>query len=136
MTTSTSKADTLYACLEGVIFGLKDGFEAVNEVNNNTNETFVVGGGAKSQTWLNLLSSAINTNINQGEDSNLGPSLGVARLAMMATGKFDQEQVMKKMLVKSIINTNPQLVEILNKRYQVWSQIVSTNLNIAKNITE
>ena len=136
MTTSTSKADMLYACLEGVIFGLKDGFEAVNEVNNNTNETFVVGGGAKSQTWLTLLSSAINININQGEDSNLGPSLGVARLAMMATGEFDQEQVMKKMLVKSIINTNPQLVEILNKRYQVWSQIVSANLNIAKNITE
>ena len=33
-TPSTSKADLLYACLEGVIFGLKDGFEAVNEVNN------------------------------------------------------------------------------------------------------
>ena len=136
MTTSTSKADMLYASLEGVIFGLKDGFEAVNEVNSYTNETFVVGGGAKSQTWLNLLSSAINTNINQGEDANLGPSLGVARLAMMATGEFDQEQVMKKMLVKSIINTNSQLVEILNKRYQVWSQIVSANLKIAKNITE
>jgi len=136
LTSSTSKADMLYASLEGVIFGLKDGFEAVNEVNNNTNETFVVGGGAKSQTWLTLLSSAINTEINQGEDSNLGPSLGVARLAMMATGKFDQEQVMKKMLVKSIINTNPKLVEILNKRYLVWSQIVSANLNIAKKITE
>ena len=46
-----------------------------------------------------LLSSAINININQGEDSNLGPSLGVARLAMMETGEFNQEQVMKKMLV-------------------------------------
>ena len=55
---------------------------------------------------------------------------------MMSTGKFDQEQVMKKMLVKSIITTNPQLVEILNKRYLVWSQIVSSNLKIAKKITE
>ena len=135
LTTSTSKADLLYASLEGVIFGLKDGFEAVNEVNNNTKETFVVGGGAKSQTWLNLLSSAINTEIIEGEDSNLGPSLGVARLAMIATREFDQDQVMKKMLVKKIINTNPQLVEILNKRFQVWSQIASTNLKIAKKIT-
>jgi len=135
LTTSTSKADLLYACLEGVIFGLKDGFEAVNEVNNNTKETFVVGGGAKSQTWLNLLSSAINTEIIEGEDSNLGPSLGVARLAMIATREFDQDQVMKKMLVKKIINTNQQLVEILNKRFQVWSQIASTNLKIANKIT-
>lgn len=136
LTTLTSKADMLYATLEGVIFGLKDGFEAVNEVNNKTNETFVVGGGAKSRTWLNLLSSAINTEIIQGEDSNLGPSLGVARLAMMATGKFDQDEVMKKMSVKCIIKTKPELVEILNKRYQVWSQIALANLNIAKKITE
>ena len=135
LTTSTSKADLLYASLEGVIFGLKDGFEAVNEVNNNTKETFVVGGGAKSQTWLNLLSSAINTEIIEGEDSNLGPSLGVARLAMIATNEFDQDQVMKKMLVKKIINTNQQLVEILNKRFQVWSQIASTNLKLANKIT-
>ncbi len=136
MTTSTSKSDVLYAILEGVVFGLKDGFEAVNEVNLNTNETFVVGGGARSQTWLNLLSSSINTNINQGEDSSLGPSLGVARLAMMTTGKFDQAQVMKKLIVRSIVNTNQQLVEILSKRYQVWKQIVSANLNIAKKINE
>ena len=134
ITTSSSKAGMLYAVLEGVTFGLKDGFEAVNEINEKTDETYVVGGGAKSETWLKLLSSAINTQIIQGEDSNLGPSLGVARLAMISTGKFDQENVMKKIHTQKIINTSSQLVDILNKRYEVWSQIVSANLKIAKNI--
>ncbi|MBT4645754.1 MAG: xylulokinase [Pelagibacteraceae bacterium] len=134
ITTSSSKAGMLYALLEGVTFGLKDGFEAVNEINEKTDETYVVGGGAKSETWLKLLSSAINTQIIQGEDSNLGPSLGVARLAMISTGKFDQENVMKKIHTQKIINTSSQLVDILNKRYEVWSQIVSANLKIAKNI--
>ena len=134
MTTSSSKAGMLYAVLEGVTFGLKDGFEAVNEINDKTDETYVVGGGAKSETWLKLLSSAINTKIIQGEDSNLGPSLGAARLAMISTGKFDQEKVMKKIATQKIINTSFQLVDILNKRYEVWSQIVSANLKIANNI--
>jgi len=134
ITTSSSKAGMLYALLEGVTFGLKDGFEAVNEINEKTDETYVVGGGAKSETWLKLLSSAINTQIIQGEDSNLGPSLGVARLAMISTGKFDQENVMKKIHAQKIINTSSQLVDILNKRYEVWSQIISANLKIAKNI--
>ena len=136
VTTSTTKAEMMYAVLEGIIFGLRDGFDAVNEVNNHTDETFVVGGGAKSETWLNLLSSSINKKIMQGEDSNLGPSLGVARLAMIATGEFKQDLVMKKMVVKKLININPQLVEILNRRYQVWLEIVLANLSIAKKITK
>jgi len=41
---------------------------------------------------------------------------------------------MKKIHTQKIINTNSQLVDILNKRYEVWSQIVSANLKIAKNI--
>ncbi len=40
-----------------------------------------------------------------------------SKLLFVQNKKIDQEQVMKKMLVKSIINTNPKLVEILNKRY-------------------
>ena len=135
MTTSSSKADMFYAVLEGVTFGLKNGFEAVNEINDQTDETYVVGGGAKSETWLKLLSSAINTKIIQGEDSNLGPSLGAARLAMISTGNFDQQKVMKKIYAQKIINSSPKLVEILNKRYEIWSQIVSVNVKIAKNIT-
>jgi len=54
---------------------------------------------------------------------------------MISTGNFDQQKVMKKIYAQKIINTSPQLVEILNKRYEIWSQIVSTNLTIAKNIT-
>ena len=54
---------------------------------------------------------------------------------MISTGNFDQQKVMKKIYAQKIINTSPQLVEILNKRYEIWSQIVSANLTIAKNIT-
>ena len=73
-------------------FGIKDGFQAVEKINKNTNETYIVGGGSKSNFWANLVGSAINKTIIVGEDSNLGPSLGVARLAMLATKKYKLSQ--------------------------------------------
>ena len=133
--TSTSKAAILYSVLEGVTFGIKDGFQAVEKINKNTNETYIVGGGSKSNFWANLVGSAINKTIIVGEDSNLGPSLGVARLAMMATKNFTSKDVFKKMPIRKETNVDKKLLEILNKRYAVWSEIVSTNLIIADKLT-
>ncbi len=128
--TSTSKAAIIYSVLEGVTFGIKDGFKAVEAINKNTDETYIVGGGSKSDFWSNLVGSAINKSIIIGEDSNLGPSLGAARLAMMATKNFASKDVFKKMPIRKETNVDKKLSEILSKRYSVWSEIVSTNLTI------
>ena len=132
--TSTSKAEIFYSVLEGITFGIKDGYEAVEQVNKTSDETYIVGGGSKNQFWANLLSSSINKEMIIGEDSNLGPSLGAARLAMIATGNFEYKDVFKKMPIKNTTKVDLKLNEILNKRYTVWSEIVSTNLKIADKI--
>ena len=129
--TSTTKSAMLYAVLEGVTFGIKNGYEIIEEINNKTEETYIVGGGSKSEFWANFISSAINKKIIIGEDSNLGPSLGVARLAMMATNNFSKKEVFKKMPIKKETHINEQLSNILDKRYKKWLEIVSTNLQIA-----
>ena len=87
--------------------------------------------GSKSDFWTNLVGSAINKSIIIGEDSNLGPSLGAARLAMMATKNFASKDVFKKMPIRKETSVDKKLSEMLNKRYAIWSEIVSTNLKIA-----
>ncbi len=129
--TSTSKVEMLYSVLEGITFGIKNGFLSVEEINQNTTETYIIGGGSKSEFWVNLLSSAINKKIIIGEDSNLGPSLGVARLAMIATNNFSKKEVFKKIPIKKETDIDEKLLNILNKRYEKWLEIVSTNLKIA-----
>ena len=129
--TSTSKVEMLYSVLEGITFGIKNGFLSVEEINQNTTETYIIGGGSKSEFWVNLLSSAINKKIIIGEDSNLGPSLGVARLAMIATNNFSKQEVFKKIPIKKETDIDEKLLNILNKRYEKWLEIVSTNLKIA-----
>ena len=50
---------------------------------------------------------------------------------MMATKNFSRKEVFKKMPIRKKTNVDEKLSEILNKRYTIWSEIVSTNLNIA-----
>ena len=112
-------------------YGVSLSFISVEAINKNTDETYIVGGGSKSDFWANLVGSAINKSIIIGEDSNLGPSLGVARLAMMATKNFASKDVFKKMPIRKETNVDEKLSEMLNKRYAIWSEIVSTNLKLA-----
>ena len=71
-----------YAVLEGISFGIFDGFNSIQSVNQKFDDIFVVGGGSRSSYWLNLLSSILNRKLSICEQSEFGAALGVARLAM------------------------------------------------------
>lgn len=130
--TSTEKDAMLYSVIEGISFGIKDGFDAIEGKNSNTNEIYIVGGGSKSIFWSQLISSTLNKKLILGQDSNLGPSLGAARLAMLSNKNMPISDVFYKMKFKKVIQINKQLSDILDKRYKVWKDIVLTNEKIAK----
>ena len=96
----------------------------------------MVGGGSKSDVWSKLLASTLNRPIIIGEDADLGPALGVARLAMLATKDFKKEDVIKGMKTLKISDLSKNLSDILQKRYYIWKKIVYENEPIAKSIME
>jgi len=135
--TSTSIEAIIYSVIEGISFGIKDGFEAVHSVSPKSSQTYLVGGGAKSNFWANFISSALNQPIIVGEDADLGPALGVARLAMLATKEFKKQDIIKSMTIKKEYKcTDKILFERLYKRYQRWKNITETNEPIAKSLTK
>ena len=95
-----------------------------------------MGGGSKSNFWVNLITSALNQPIIVGEDSALGPALGVARLAMLATKDYKKEEIVKSMPIQKEYNVSENLFERLNTRYQIWKEIVVANELIAKNLMD
>lgn len=81
MTHETTPADLVQAVLEGVSFALLDGLDAVRSAQNINNSIDVIGGGAKSAYWLQLLADVFAIPMDYREGGDVGPALGAARLA-------------------------------------------------------
>ena len=81
---STDLASLTYAVLEGVSFAFADGVEAVNQCGVTAQEITVIGGGARSAYWRQMLADILGTKVVFSEDGVVGPALGAARLAQLA----------------------------------------------------
>ena len=83
---ATDAARLGYAVIEGVSFGLRDGLEALNAAGSRVSRLSLVGGGARSAFWAQLLATVLNIEIVTHADSTVGGALGAARLAWLASG--------------------------------------------------
>ena len=75
-----------YAVLEGVGFGLLDGWRALTVDGDGAASLALVGGGARSEWWATLLASLLNVRLVSGVGAEAGGALGAARLAWLACG--------------------------------------------------
>ncbi|ROZ72051.1 xylulokinase [Ramlibacter sp. WS9] len=76
-------ADIGYAVMEGVAFGLKDGLMAMQR-DAATGELALVGGGARSDAWAQLLASALGCVLRRADGAHAAAAVGAARLAWLA----------------------------------------------------
>ena len=76
-------ADIAYAVVEGVSFGLRDGLDTLERP---VGDLALVGGGARSVWWAQLLADILEVPLALGEGGEAGGALGAARLAWLADG--------------------------------------------------
>jgi xylulokinase len=95
MTHATTRAHCTYAVLEGVAFALCDGLAALQEAGTEVQQLSLVGGGARSRFWAQLLADALNVEILVSAGGDAGGALGAARLGWLAAGG-DEAQVCAK----------------------------------------
>jgi xylulokinase len=75
-----------YAVLEGVSFGLVDGWAGLQVDAREVTGLSLVGGGARSALWAQLLASSLGVTLRIHEGGEAGGALGAARLAWLADG--------------------------------------------------
>jgi xylulokinase len=80
----TDRASLTYAVLEGVAFGLADGYHALQAVGTSVASASLVGGGARSRLWAELIASALGLPLHRHQGGEVGAAFGAARLAMLA----------------------------------------------------
>ncbi len=82
----TTRGACAYAVLEGVAFGMADGLFALCEAGAEVRRLSLVGGGARSSLWAQLMADVLGVEIVVHAGSPTGAALGAARLAWMAVG--------------------------------------------------
>ncbi len=98
MSTTTTKDDMTLAVLEGVAFSLKDILVRINEMGVDVKTARIIGGGAKSKLWCQIIANVLNVDI-ENINSEEGPALGAALLAMVGCGQYkDVEEAADKII--------------------------------------
>ena len=77
-------ADLAYAVMEGVSFGLLDGWRVMGQTTASDVSLALVGGGARSAAWAQILANTLQCPLHRSPESAVAAALGAARLAWMA----------------------------------------------------
>ena len=124
MTMDTTRADLVQAVLEGVAYAIRDSVEVARSLGITINSSKICGGGAKSPLWKKMIANILNAELECLE-SEQGPGMGGAMLAMVACGEYAsvQEVCNKFVKVASVVKPEPELVDKYEARYQQFKKI-------------
>ncbi|CAM3842521.1 Xylulose kinase [Vibrio aerogenes CECT 7868] len=85
MTHETTRFHLVQAVLEGVGFAFADGADALHATGNIPQEVSLIGGGARSAYWRQMLADITGMTLTYRQGGDVGPALGAARLAALGT---------------------------------------------------
>ncbi|MEY2686036.1 MAG: hypothetical protein RL375_234 [Pseudomonadota bacterium] len=86
LTNEHDAATLAWSVIEGVSFGLLDGWMSLGATPGEVRDLSLVGGGARSALWAQLLADVIGVPMVTREGGEAGGALGAARLAWLADG--------------------------------------------------
>ena len=91
MDNETDAARLGHAVIEGVGFGLADGLQALRDAGTEVHRLTLVGGGARSAHWAQLLADTLDIELQTVEGAEAGGAMGAGRLAWLALGRSEDE---------------------------------------------
>ena len=121
MSMDTRRSDLVLAVLEGVAFGIRDSLEAAKKMGIEIKRSNLCGGGAKSLLWRKILAAVLNIKLDILQTEQ-GPGLGAAILAMVADGIYDNLEIACEKIVRVIETIEPdeELAAKYQKRYEIF----------------
>ncbi len=124
MTMDSSRTDMTQAVLEGVAFAIRDSFEVAKSLGLDLKRSKICGGGAKSPLWKKIFANVLNMDIDLIETEE-GPGLGGAMLAMVACGEYASVEAACDAIVKVVdtVHPDPEIAERYEARYQTFRKI-------------
>lgn len=104
-----------YAVIEGVAFAMRDCLDVLSEAGAAPTSCMMVGGGARSPYWSQLLADATGLTLDLPEGAELGAASGAARLGMIAAG-MSEAQACVKPAVRASFSPDREIEPLLRER--------------------
>ena len=113
-------ADLTQAAMEGVAFSLLEARNLLELAGVKLSSVAVVGGGARSRFWMQLLSHVLGLPVVRYRDSGTGPAFGAARLARIALTGESARDVCTKPQVLDVLQPNAALNTAYGPRFEKY----------------
>jgi xylulokinase len=115
--------DVAHAVVEGVSYGLLDGFNSLDtELRSSVRELSLVGGGARSNYWAQLLATLLQRPLVLRAGAETAAALGAARLAWLVDGGEERE-VCRTAPERSRFEPDPSPDSSLHARYEQFTRL-------------
>jgi len=105
------------AVVEGVAFALKDNHEALKATGTELKSLLGIGGGSKSDHWVELIATLLGVPIDLPEAGDFGAALGAARLAIVGDTGADPGAIMTRPAVARSIEPRQDLASAYDDAY-------------------
>jgi len=124
ITPETSKSDMVRSCLEGVAFSIRQGIDLLEIAPRKMT---LIGGGAKSSVWCQIMADMLNIEIELHGDSEYLPAIAITASILLDMGYISSysefiESIQEKQTLKKYL-PNQVNVEKYNSMYFKYKQI-------------
>jgi xylulokinase len=135
---SSGKGDISRAILEGVAFNLKIILQILEKgVSGGINEIILIGGGAKGDVWLQILSDVWQKPLAVPVFREEATSLGAAVCGGIGIGAFKDFQVINKFnKIEKTIRPNAALTEKYEALFSIFDESYESLKNVYKKLAE
>lgn len=117
---STSADQMARATIEGITYALYEAIVFMRQAGKTIDHIISIGGGAKSEFWLQLQADVFNTKVSKLNYEE-GPGMGAAMLAAVGLGWFDSFEACAQQFIN--ISKTYQPNEENHKRYTQYFEI-------------
>lgn len=127
------RAALTLAVLEGVAYALRDAASAIESAGSRLHEADLIGGGARSPFWCQLLSDVLAVPLHTLVESELGCALGAARLAWMAASGADASSLARPARSRTYEPRRASM-RYHDERHATWRQLYPAIATLARRL--
>jgi len=133
----TDKPRISRAVLESNAYDLLLNIETLENMGVSIEKIIAIGGGAKSNIWLQIKADITNKKIITLENSEAA-SLGAAMLAGIAIGEYKnhKDAINTAVRFKNVIKPQKKFLKDYEKRYKVYKEIYTVNKELLHEISK